>query len=329
MSLIIENELITEVNSMDQATYNDQHALINSIFNNTDYSIGSIILRLTVIDSLYSTNAAYSYFSFEEMATSIYKIGTSQKTKDGKRRAERDYFYHVALTGEDNLGLFGEPYGFQKNLSEGTKQMSLLSKYAYYELMQERERYPIGFPIYDRLAREAYPIVRKMLGEKDFYSMPSLETPSIKQYITCLTQLRKGLFDDNKLFEGYQQFDILDAYLWRMGKFSDGNLSLLLGREDYVKFIVNLGMAAPVEKGKTTRRETTEYKERLNRDYARFYPGKSKCDFNMLILAHLHHDKCPFKGISQQHYMETLLSHWKEFTLYNDKQPKRGIKFPD
>lgn len=329
MSLIIENELITEVNSMDQATYNDQHALINSLFNNTDYSIGSIILRLTVIDSLYSTNAAYSYFSFEEMATRIYEIGSTENTKEGKHRAERDYFYHVALTGEDRLGLFGEPYGFQKNLSEGTKQMSLLSKYAYYELMQERERYPIGFPIYDRLAREAYPTVRKMLGEKDFYSMPSLETPSIKQYITCLTQLRKGLFDDNKLFEGYQQFDILDAYLWRMGKFGDGNLSLLLGREDYVKFIVNLGMAAPVEKGKTTRRETAEYKERLNRDYARFYPGKNKCDFNTLILAHLMHDKCLFKGISQQQYMEALLSHWREFITYNDKQPKRGIKFPE
>ena len=332
MSLIIENELITEVNSMDQATYNDQHALINSIFNNTDYSIGSIILRLTVIDSLYSTNAAYSYFSFEEMATSIYNIGSSQKTKDGKRRAERDYFYHVALTGEDSLGLFGEPYGFQKNLSEGTKQMSLLSKYAYYELMQERERYPIGFPIYDRLAKEAYPTVRKMLGEKDFYSMPSLETPTITQYVACLTQLRKGLFDNDKLFDGYQQFDILDAYLWRMGKFSDGNMSLLLERKDYARFIINLGMAAPLEKGKTTRKENADYTRRLQAEYVRYYPprdGKnSKLDFNRLVLAHLLNDKDPFGGTSTCDYMTRLLAHWREFNTYKERTLKRGIPFP-
>lgn len=329
LRMIARDELQAEETTIDDATYINQRSIINALFASSEFSIGSIILRLTVIDSLYSTNAAYSYFSFDEMSQRIYAIGDGNATPAGRQRAERDYFYHVALTGEDRLGLFGEPYGFQKNLSEGTKQMSLLSKYAYYELMQERERYPIGFPIYDRLAREAYPTVRKMLGEKDFYSMPSLETPSIKQYITCLTQLRKGLFDDDQLFEGYQQFDILDAYLWRMGKFGDGNLSLLLERGDYMKFILNLGMAAPVEKGKTTRRETAEYKDQLNRDYARFYPGKNKCDFNTLILAHLVHDKCPFKGISQQQYMEALLSHWREFRTYNDKQPKRGIKFPE
>lgn len=332
LRMIVRDELQAEETTIDDATYINQRSLINALFASGEFSVGSIILRLTVIDSLYSTNAAYSYFSFDEMSQRIYAIGDGKATQAERQRAERDYFYSVALTGKDPLGLFSEPYGFQKNLSEGSKQMSLLSKYAYYELMQERERYPIGFPIYDRLAKEAYPTVRKMLGEKDFYSMPSLETPTITQYVACLTQLRKGLFDNDKLFDGYQQFDILDAYLWRMGKFSDGNMSLLLERKDYARFIINLGMAAPLEKGKTTRKENADYTRRLQAEYDRYYPprdGKnSKLDFNRLVLAHLLNDKNPFGGTSTCDYMTRLLAHWREFNTYKERAPKRGIPFP-
>ena len=55
-------------------SYTQQRAMINQIWQSTvneKYSVSSIMLRLIVIDSLYSTNAAYSYFSIEEMVEKI------------------------------------------------------------------------------------------------------------------------------------------------------------------------------------------------------------------------------------------------------------------
>lgn len=329
LRIIASMELDKENVDIGSAGYINQRVLISSLFKE-GYSRGQIILRLTVIDSLYSTNAAYSYFSFEEMADKIYELGNGAKTAKEKQKAARDYFYKVAKGGADNKCLFSEPYGYQKNLSEGSKQMSLLSKYAYYELLQDPETYPLGFPIYDRLAKEAYPLVRKMLGEKDYYSMSPLETPTIEQYVKCLTQLRKGIFDDDELFMGYQQFDILDAYLWRMGKFSDGNLSLLMGRNDYEIFITNIGLAAPLEKNKKTRKDTPAYQNAMRAKYAQAFPqckDPKKYNFNELVLHQLVTEKKPFKGIATETYLSTLLLHWKEFISYKDKGPKRGISF--
>lgn len=308
LDTIITSELKIEDKDLGEVDYNNQRALISSLFEK-GYNKGLIILRLTVIDSLYSTNAAYSYFSFEEMAEKIYSLGGKQKDEGSKRKAARDYFYNVVLSGEDPEGVFSEKYGIQKNLSEGSMQMSLMSKYAYYELMQDKNSYPLGFPIYDRLAKLAYPTVRKMLGEKDFYSMTELETPSIKKYIACLAQLREAIFDDDELYapadceSKYQQFDILDAYLWRMGKFSDGNMSLLLGRNDYIRFITNLNLSNKV----------IEKSEKRN--------------FNELVLERMTSCDKPFAGTTSEEYMMQLLSHWMVFNKYKNMPPKRGVKY--
>lgn len=328
LSAIVLCELGQDNVNLSDAGYINQRALISSLFKG-EYNRGQIILRLTVIDSLYSTNAAYSYFSFEEMADKILSLGD--------QTCARAYFYNIARGGKDDKGLFSEPYGYQKNLSEGSKQMSLLSKYAYYELLQDPGQYPLGFPIYDRLAKEAYPLVRKMLGEKDYYSMPQLETPTIEQYVMCLSQLREALFKDEKLYQpngcqhGYQQFDILDAYLWRMGKFSDGNLSLLLGREDYAKFIGNLGLDAPFSGDGKMRKEDEKYKQRVKAEFERYYPPKegkkTDFDFNKLILAHLLTDLNPFANLGSEKYLNALLAHWRVFERYRNLAPKRGILF--
>ena len=60
-------------------SYVQQREIILRLFNDvSSYDISTIILRLTVIDSLYSTNAAYSYFSIEEMAKKIYSLGKDE-----------------------------------------------------------------------------------------------------------------------------------------------------------------------------------------------------------------------------------------------------------
>ncbi len=288
---IVYDELVSGKIDLSKADYINQRAIINSIFKHGEYNKGQLILRLTVIDSLYSTNASYSYFSIEEMAEKILSLGT--------QRQARDYFYAIACMGKDIKKLFDEPYGIQKDLREGSKQMSLLSKYAYYELCQESERYSKGFPIYDRLAKESYPIVCRMLKLKPVERLP--QTPTIEPYVRCINQLRRSLFDGDGTFQGFQQFDVLDAYLWRMGKFNEGNLSLLLGREDYCRFIRNIRLDADTT-GNTL----------------------SSDRFNKQVLQALAHAERPFANCSNEAYLAILLKHWRMFNSYG-KHPLNSI----
>ncbi len=328
MRLIAEKELDKEASSLQTATYNDQKQLISALFNSVkEYNTGSIMLRLVVIDSLYSTNAAYSYFSFEEMADKIYNL------LGGTEEGARQYFYDIACgTGYDKYNLFQEPFGIQKNLSEGSKQMSLLSKYAYYTLYgneETRKKYPLGFPIYDSLALEAYSTLCKMLSIEQGTGIDD----SIEGYVRALNKVRDFLFDGNGLFNNkYQQFDILDAYLWRMGKFNGGNLSLLLSRNDYVTFVKNLGLnAEPVENEKDFFYEKDNvYKKRMIEEVAAergFHcpvdkNGKTQFDFNAAVVELYTKEICnPFKDTSNEEYLCQLLAHWR---LFN--QEKKNTK---
>lgn len=319
-------ELDQDATDMSNADYINQRTLISSLFSpDCTFCKGQVILRLTVIDSLYSTNAAYSYFSIDEMAEKIISLGQTASSPQGKLKSVRDYLYNVALTGVDSEGLFSESYGIQKNLSEGSKQMSLMSKYAYYELLQDKETYPLGFPIYDRLAKDAYPTVCKMLGEDHYFSLPSLETPTIEEYIASIQQLRQSIFGNDKglFLKKYQQFDILDAYLWRLGKIDEGNYSLLMGRDDYTRFITNLGLAAPVG---TDKAKLEKYNAQLiNMFTQKCNKDKSKYNFNTLISAILKEKDAPFKGLDNEKYLTALYTHWKVFDESKSIGPKRGV----
>ena len=333
MRLIAEKELDREASSLQTATYNDQKLLISQLFNSDKgYNNGIIMLRLVVIDSLYSTNAAYSYFSFEEMADKIYNL--RDKTEEGARQ----YFYDIACgAGKDENRLFQEPFGIQKNLSEGSKQMSLLSKYAYYTLYgneETRKKYPLGFPIYDSLALEAYPTVCKMLGIEQWTGI----NDNIEAYVQALGKVRELLFDGNGLFNNkYQQFDILDAYLWRMGKFNGGNLSLLLSRKDYVEFVKKLGLnAEPIEnenenEDEKFREKDEDYKKRMINKVSGekgFHCPVDKnnnpqFDFNAAVVELYTKEDCnPFEGTSNEEYLCRLLAHWREFNKAKEKPAK-------
>lgn len=313
---------------VDKRTYNDQRALINSIFHTTSekkYNVGNIMLRLTVIDSLYATNAAYSYFSIEEMAQRIHKLGSE---KEATRR-----FANYALGNDDEAvyGLFEEPFGIRKNLADGSKQVSLLSKYAYYCVLQEREKYPLGFPIYDSLAKEIYPKLCTKLG----VDIKDTKDDEMKNYVSNLRTICHVLFKNPMDACGMQQFDLLDAYLWRMGKFAHGNLSLMLERQDYVQFIENLKLQVDEnwkdKDGRVMCEPLPEYAKRM-RDLYNGKPltGNKKVKIaeepntvnvdDLVLCEFVAGEKKPFKGISNQAALEALYNHWKEY--YLSKSPK-------
>lgn len=251
--------------------YNNQRAIISRLFNEKgvqgqgqglDQSHGHvhdqehILLRLVLLNSYYSTNAAYSYFSLERLAERIIHETTQFAGKSGK--LPNDYFYDIVL---QNLGkpttigkgFFEASYGIKKNGTPGATLKSLISKYAYYCMMMDPNRYPLGFPIYDSLARESYHKVMKAMGLKP-QQKQVLEYGSIGEYISALNELREEIFGKGStaLFCGLQQFDILDAYLWWMGKLEGGNFSLLLTEGEY-KMLINHVKPTPPIKGDKSR----------------------------------------------------------------------------
>ena len=253
------------------------------------YNKALIILRLVVLDSLYSTNATYSHFTFDEMAGKIWDLGHTEKNA-------RDYFYQIACGKSDDKKLFSTKYGVRKNLDEGGKQMSLMSKYAYYTLMADKGNYPLGFPIYDRLAKASYKKLDKHIKLKKSKNIEG----NIEEYVGAMDELRQFIFDNtNQLFNGYQQFDILDAYLWRMGKFSSGNLSLMMEKADYKQFIKNLG-----------------FDNKSKEDILLMFSSITKDDnyFNKAVLKKMQQiGASAFNGLSIEPYLTKLYSHWTNY----------------
>ena len=259
--------------------YNNQRAIISRLFDEKrvqgqgqglDQGQGSgqghvqehILLRLVVLNSYYSTNAAYSYFSLEQLADRIIDETTQFAGKSGK--LPNDYFYDIVL---QNLGkpttigkaFFEASYGIKKNGTPGATLKSLISKYAYYCMLMDTKRYPLGFPIYDSLARESY---RKVMSAMELnpQTVQTLQSGSIGEYISALNELREEIFGKGStaLFCGLQQFDILDAYLWWMGKLEGGNFSLLLTEGEYKMLINHVKPTPPIKGDKSQKNKIDE-----------------------------------------------------------------------
>lgn len=288
-------------------SYIQQREIILRVFKEgkSRYDVPTIILRLTVIDSLYSTNAQYSYFSIEDMANEIFSLGSNEKDAV-------EYFKQIALGGNDSKNLFNKEYGIRKNCNAGSKQMSLMSKYAYYTLLSDNSS-ALGFPIYDSLVIKTYPLVCKKLP----VTGKDIKTDDITEYVASLDVLRKELFGNDDRFEGMQQFDILDAYLWRMGKLCSGNYSLLLIKEDYKRFISNLSLNAPDDQALWNRFNAklskdvvkTTYKSKTGKETEKY-----KINFNAIIEYQCR--SLETKSIVSElksGIIFSLIEHWKEY----------------
>lgn len=229
--------------------YDKNRDLIKSLFDPAiPYNVDVVYKRLVVIDALYSTNMNQRYYGIEDMANTIYALSPS----DAGLRVLVCNFRNggfPAVSSDQIAKAFAMSYGIHKNLARAGSAMSLLSKYFYYLLLTDPSE-KIGFPIYDSLASDMYPIVceyvydsgtpRKIVNVK--------KINHLCDYFLALDQLRNSIGISSIGGRSLQEFDLLDAYLWRMGKFSGNNFSLLLDKTDYKKLI----NTAPGAAGKTS-----------------------------------------------------------------------------
>lgn len=221
---LIKNGDDNEGSKYGNNTYSQDKNVIVKIFNSTDSkSYADILARLTLIDSMYSTQMNRRYYALEEIATKLYKY--SQKYDLAK------WFIELAKNPENSndLDLFASKYGIDKNCNTKGVAISLISKYAYFETK-------FNFPIYDSIACEMIPDIWNYCEWDDIpkYIIYEGKTLKVKGDDTIIAFIKtiNNLID--KLGGGIS-YDHLDRLLWFVGKIRRGNLSLVLNKEQYCK----------------------------------------------------------------------------------------------
>ncbi len=181
------------------------------VYNNT-------LVKLTVIDSLYSTQMSRRYYGLDELARLLAALQSNNDLSKvfidlaaGKIKSGDKIFEH------DKKNLFTEKYGIGKDGGDKGTAVSLISKYAYFLTDYK-------FPKYDSIAREMYPRIWKYCGFKE--SCPSaVELKSLDGFIKGINTLMDKL--------SIKSYDTIDRLLWTVGKIMRGNLSLVLTMEEY------------------------------------------------------------------------------------------------
>ena len=222
--LLIKNGDSDEGSKYGNNTYSQDKNVIVKIFNSTNSkSYADILARLTLIDSMYSTQMNRRYYALEEIATKLHEY--SQKYDLAK------WFIELAKNPEKitDLGIFASKYGIDKKCNKKGVAISLISKYAYFETK-------FNFPIYDSIACEMIPDIWKYCewDEIPKYIIYEGNTLKVKGDDTIIAFIKTI----NKLIDklgGNISYDHLDRLLWFVGKIRRGNLSLVLNKELYCK----------------------------------------------------------------------------------------------
>lgn len=216
MSIIKYAKLAEEI--LEKAEeYIQGKKLIYSFFKNENENLDleTIKLRLTIIDSMYSTNMSRRLFGISDLSKEILEIS---QHKDSLLKSKLKIFINKNTNEEEIKKLFNKKFGIDKRGINKGKAVSLISKYFYFLTKFE-------FPIYDSLVKDYLPEVIKKHFLKIEGSTNKNPVDTFKYIINC-----------NKKSE-IEDFNILDNMCWLYGKVKKGSYSLILNKENYKKLI--------------------------------------------------------------------------------------------
>ena len=188
------------------------------------YTTEDILARLTLIDSMYSTQMSRRYYGLEELAVALADVHNRKNLEEAFLDFLKDKDlkpFELRNSKKVRTNLFIEKYGIGKNGEDKGKAVSLISKYAYFET-------EFRFPIYDSIVREMYPRIWNYCGFKE--KMPEIKANDMVSFIEAIDLLIRQLDCTDVTY------DTLDRVLWYVGKIYRGNLSLVLSREEYDAF---------------------------------------------------------------------------------------------
>ena len=210
----------------NESGYSLGKSTILKVFKATDgYSHEDILARLTLIDSMYSTQMSRRYYGLEELAVALADVHNRKNLEEAFLDFLKDKDlkpFELRNSKKVRTNLFIEKYGIGKNGEDKGSAVSLISKYAYFETK-------FKFPIYDSIVREMYPRVWNYCG------FPKSEMLEFKYNdMTSFVEMINLMI--SKFNSTYVNYDSLDRVLWYVGKIYRGNLSLVLSRKEYDAF---------------------------------------------------------------------------------------------
>jgi len=207
----------------EESLYTSDKNAISTVFDciPDPYSYSSVLVKLTIIDSLYSTQMGRRYYGLDELAKALTELHAGYSLADkflklSSLELSRDDF--KINNGSSNL--FDECYGIGKDGADKGTAVSLITKYAYFETRG-------NFPIYDSIAREMYPKIWAYCSLAKSKCPSQVSLLSLENFIKAINNLR-DIFNIEEL-----AYDDIDRLLWTTGKILRGNLSLVLTREEY------------------------------------------------------------------------------------------------
>lgn len=210
----------------NESGYSLGKSTILKVFKATDgYSHEDILARLTLIDSMYSTQMSRRYYGLEELAVALADVHNGKNLEEAFLDFLKDKNlkpFELRNSKKVTTNLFIEKYGIGKNGEDKGSAVSVISKYAYFETK-------FKFPIYDSIVREMYPRVWNYCG------FPKSEMLEFKYNdMTSFVEMINLMI--SKFNSTYVNYDSLDRVLWYVGKIYRGNLSLVLSRKEYDAF---------------------------------------------------------------------------------------------
>lgn len=214
----------------------DKDAILKVFEGTKGYTKDGILVRLTLIDSMYSTQMGRRYYALDELAEVLTTLA------QGEEDRLKNLFIEFAKNPDKNLkfftynsdpktkkDLFSECYGIGKDGKDKGVAISLISKYAYFET-------GFQFPIYDSIACEMYPLVWHYCGfgktKPELLVKNGTNVDGAKTMVAYVKAI--NLLIDKLDCKGLN-YDLLDRFLWFVGKIRRGNLSLVLTRDEYQK----------------------------------------------------------------------------------------------
>jgi hypothetical protein len=205
------SELANQILNQNTDYFNDKQ-IIKKIFaiNGIDHQ-ETIRIRLTIIDSFYSTNMSRRYYGIHNISKEI----ADHYTDDQYFINDLIEFTNEPYNNDDIINLFNTSYGISKFGKPIGKAISLISKYAYFLTN-------FHFPIYDSIVFETYPRIVNIFHQGELEKdLPN----DISGFVRNMNRLNNvsGLYDFNRL----------DNLLWLIGKILRGNLSLILNEKTY------------------------------------------------------------------------------------------------
>lgn len=236
--------------------YSKDKEIISEIFTSSKSMKDKVILRLTVIDSFYSTQMNKRFFGIEEISDSINEI-----SDDDEKLINITFEY---INGENKnkiSSLIGSKYGYKKIGQPHGKASSLITKYLYFLTKYK-------FPIYDSLVKKSYENIKKKYQE---LNIPKLPRECNYSYFKAF----KELSHTTKI----NDFDLLDNLLWLYGKIREGTFSLILKKQEYLNLVGEISFSEKVKSREADKTIREYIKNPRNKNKLNSLLGKRMIDF--------------------------------------------------